>query len=126
MTARPPYVRASDADWDAVRSYLEEWAADRGHDYDGHLCGVLDTVRWLADQPIRFDGRDRLPYPPVCEESYYRARPETVQEEYGAALVELAHGRHERDDYLRGVIYTLRWAWLGTGLPPVLVTRLAS
>jgi hypothetical protein len=117
MARIPDYVRATAAQWDAVRLYLERLPY---RDLDSYLLGVLETVEWLQDEPVAFDGRQIMPYPPISGEAYYSARPETIAEEYLAAL----HDRYpERVDFVRGVLAVFDWAWNGNGRPPVDVAR---
>ena len=112
------HMRAPAAQWDAVRLELQRWLTDPSEAYDDYLLGCAETVQWLADEPIMFDGRLSLPYPPISAESYYAARPETIAEEYQAAL---AARRGERSEYVRGVLAVLDWVWNGNGRPPISV-----
>lgn len=117
----PSYIRAPAAQWDAVRTHLERIPP---REFDGYLLGVVETVEWLQDEPVPFDGKMTMPYPPISAEAYYSARHETIAEEYQAALAD----RHpERDEFVRGVLAVLDWAWHGNGRPPVdLERQLAS
>ena len=117
MTRVPTYIRASGAEWDAVRTHLEQLPP---RDLDSYLLGVIETVEWLQDEPVSFDGRQTMPYPPISGEAYYSARHETIAEEYQAALAERIPARAE---YRRGVIAVLDWAWNGNGRPPVDVSK---
>jgi hypothetical protein len=123
VTTVPAYVRAPAAQWDAVRAELQRWNDDPAAPYDDYLLGCVETVQWLADEPIMFDGRPSLPYPPISAEQYYAARHETVREEYHAAL---ASRRGERSEYVRGVLAVFDWAWNGNGRPPIRADELAA
>jgi hypothetical protein len=86
-------------------------------------CGVAETCRWLAAQPmwsVIWD-REEMPRAPMSQ----RIVPVTA--ETVDAELRWAHGAHgHRALYAQGVVAALEWAWQGTGRPPLDVSPAAA
>jgi hypothetical protein len=86
-----------------------------------YVTGVIFTLRWLSGQllpspfgPGRFDW-------PLSPARYLavRATPETIQEEFLAALRVVRTESGPAGEVARAAIDTIEWAWYGSGHPPV-------
>jgi len=84
-----------------------------------YLVGVVYTCRWLADQvvPSSAGGFD-VPRSPVRRRQI-RAMPETIEEEWLAAVRTQRNRVAGQAAVARGALATLDWAWHSNGRPPV-------
>jgi hypothetical protein len=117
-------LRVPRAEFGALWALVELLATRPGPD-DDFLIGVLRTCRWLADQPVSSDSRERaeMPAAPFTRQQH-AAMPETVEAEFVAAAA--AGRRGGRPELARGVVATLVWAWRGTGAAPLDISAAAG
>lgn len=112
------------------KTFGDIWTVAQARQIRPELCswygsGVLETCRWLAQAVIRpASGPGHLAPAPITPE-IGRAMPELIAQECLAAkLLSLVRPVPawvaERPGWLDGVVDTFRWAWLGTGPPPIL------
>jgi hypothetical protein len=115
-------LRVSRADFGALWSLAEHLGGQPGTDND-YLVGVIQTCRWLANQPVwsRVVGRAEISRAPVSWQ-HHAAMPETIDEEYLAAV----SPRAVEPEIARGVAATLEWTWHGSGRPPLDVSHAAA
>jgi hypothetical protein len=122
-----------------VLEFARVWvSAEEQHDEklrlripDWYGAGVVVTCRWLARATVRpVDGRRHMAYSPVthrCE----LAVPERIQAELIAAdrldlLRPTPAWLAERPGWSRAICVTLKWAWRGSGVRPVIVEPAAA
>lgn len=111
-------LRVDRAAFGAVWAVAERAASSAESDY---VAGVALTCRWLAGAVARssITGFMEVPWSPILGRQV-GAMPETIAEEYTAAVVRAARvTRPERAEYVRGVIATLDWIWNGSRRPPL-------
>lgn len=108
--------------WVAAERLCDEQAR-RGHT-DWYAGGVVCACRWLATAAVRSPGGARRPARSPATERAARAYEELIEAEYLAA--EKLHTRRPRPAWVAArpgwsdaICATLRWAWRGTGPPPL-------
>jgi hypothetical protein len=112
-------IRVSLADFGRVWA-LAEGVADQVEDY--YFLGVAMTCEWLADQAVPSRVEPGTMESPRCPASWgrHRAMPETIDEEYLAALRACRSPMAWEAEMARGVVAALDWAWNGhRDQPPV-------
>jgi hypothetical protein len=115
-------LRVSSADFGVLWTLAEHLGDQPGPD-DDYLVGVVLTCRWLAGQPVwsAIVNRAEMPFAPVTWRQH-RAMPETIDDEYLAAV----SPRAAEPGIARGVAATLEWTWHGSGRPPLDLSQAAA
>ncbi len=118
-------IRVPEAAFEDLYAELMAWLTDTRYEPDAYIYGVERALAWLADRAVVEDGRAVVPKPPLSDE-YRSAHPETITEEYLWAIEQYARGGNMTNEYVRGVIAALDWAWNGNDVRPLLTGWLAD
>ncbi len=112
--------------WTAAERLSDE------HRADWYAAGVVVTCRWLAGVFIVVNyphGAVTRPASSPITHTSRTAHEELIEREWQAVerqLVRHPNGIERRPGWLEGVSATLRWAWHGSGRPPVEIGRAAT
>lgn len=112
-------IRVSRESFGRIWSYADDLGVRR--DTDPYAIGVLFTCEWIATQAVwsRVSKRWELPVSPVTER-HYKAMPETIEDEYLAAVRASVPGKTgRRAELARGAAAMLELAWAGSRRPPL-------
>ncbi len=111
--------------WSAAERYSDE------HPTDWYSAGVIETCRWLATATVRPKNGPRRPARAPVTHRSARAYEELIEAEFLAA--EKLDMRRPRPNWLQNrpgwseaIAATLRWAWRGSGPPPLDVEHAAA
>lgn len=102
--------------------FAKVWrAAEKLGMTDSYAAGVAIACRWIACTTVVFNGRSAPSYAPITR-TRRRAHEEQLEREYLAAekeCVRVAGSNDPRRQIVEGAVATLRWAWKGRGVSPL-------